>query len=353
MHRLSRTFLRVAIALAMMGSDPLVALQLPKLEADRLVLEGRHEDARAAFDAWLSENGESEQLFAVLLRRLALDPDVQSVQRAIALHAASLSAEQVATLQMLPIDFAELSGRHERALELLGVASPPQSRARAAVLAKELSREADAITGGAAATVGTPIGAVFAYQRAIDAWFAGDHSTASDALAVLAARYPASPERYLVERQLASLSSAGRNSSAPTEEATPIVVPFPAPLVLLGAAYPALQHLSAEPAPALGTTDGANHSSGADTAAAVAAPTAPAYTIQTGAYRDAVNADHVANQLRQAGFPAQVEPSRTVDGANLHRVLVGANLQRTAAERVRTELRAAGYDGFLRVAAGA
>ncbi len=331
-----RLAVALAIALLALASSPLAALQLPQLDADRLVSEGRIDEARAAFEAWLSENAESDDLFAVLLRRMALDPDPESVQRVIAVHAASLSDEQAAALRMLPIDFAELSGSHERAFELLSAApATPAEPARAARLAGELGADGAGQGGVSVADDG----AAALYQRSVDAWAAGDQSAAGEAFALLVARYPASPERHL-----ASLSSTDGNAASPGGRELPIVVPFPAPEVLLRGAYPALEQLTAAPA------DDSATGGEAERVPPAALPPAPGYTIQTGAYRDAVNADHIANQLRQAGFPAQVEASTTVEGADIHRVLVGASLEREAAQRLLDELRAAGYDGFLRIA---
>ena len=342
---------QLAVGILAVVSSAVAALQapqLPQLDADHLVREGRIDEARTAFTAWLDENGGSHELFAVLLRRLALDPDPQSVDQAIALYAASLSDEQVAVLRMMPIDFAELSGSHERALQLMstaGAASPLP--ARVALLAGELG------TDDVAAR--SPTGATALYQRALALARAGDRSAARDALATLTTAYPGSPERHLAERQLGQLHpSDAESANAPNEGgARPMVVSFPAPVVLLGSGSLATDFGVGEPVAAVATASATATEVDADTdadSAAEAPLPVPRYTIQTGAYADPVNAEHVANQLRQAGFPAQVAGSPTAEGTPVYRVLVGARLERAGAERMLTELRAAGYDGFLRLA---
>ena len=345
--RLRRQLVVGILALVSSSVAALQLPQLPQLDADHLVREGRIDEARAAFAAWLDENAGSQELFAVLLRRLALDPDPQSVEQAAALYAAWLSDEQVAVLRMMPIDFAELSGSHERALQLMttaGAASPLPGRA--ALLAGELG------TDGAAAR--SPAGAAALYQRALELARAGDGSAARDALAALTTAYPGSPERHLAERQLRELRPSDAEPAITLDDgdARPTVVPFPAPVVLLGSGSLATDfgvgELVAAVATASATATDGDADTGADFAAEAPLPV-PRYTIQTGAYADAVNAEHVTNQLRQAGFPAQVAGSPTAEGTPVHRVLVGARLERAGAERVLSELRAAGYDGFLRL----
>jgi cell division septation protein DedD len=72
---------------------------------------------------------------------------------------------------------------------------------------------------------------------------------------------------------------------------------------------------------------------------------AAGYNVQVSAVRVAADANNVAGNLRQKGYPAHVEPDH---GDGWHRVLVGPFASREAAEESRKRLAADGFKPLLR-----
>jgi cell division protein FtsN len=170
---------------------------------------------------------------------------------------------------------------------------------------------------------------------------AGQSAAAQQSLAALVAAYPASPERFLAEARVALLSPA---SAEPLVPRPSVVRPYAAPSVLIGVAMADLS----DDTRALATLPMV---AGDALVSAATEPPAPLYAIQTGAYSDQENAEHVVGQLIQAGFPARAAAAAGSVAANVVRVLVGVHLVQDDADRLLADLRAAGYDGFLRAEA--
>jgi len=330
------------LAFAALAGYSAQALILP---ADVLARAGRVDEARAAFEEWLSQNAGSEDLFAVLLRRLALDPDPEAVARAMEAHGASLNAAERATIGMLPADFAELSGAVEEAVELLrapvaGAVADPE---RLGLLEAELGLRSE--------TPRPTDPTATLYLATDEHLLAGRLRVAQSSLATLVAAYPHSPERFLAEARVARFTSEG-TPDGDTAASPSVVRPFAAPSVLIGLGLAQLSGTGAA-APAFDSDSDSRDSSVLETIE----QTDPVYAIQTGSYGDAANAHHVVVQLTQAGFPARTVASdadaESGEGAGtrqaaVFRVLVGAHLMQTDAEHLLEDLRAAGYDGFLR-----
>ena len=87
-------------------------------------------------------------------------------------------------------------------------------------------------------------------------------------------------------------------------------------------------------------------------AAARAAPSAEAaqgsaaFALQVAAFTDRYGAQALARKLKQAGFPAYVEPVASAKG-ELQRVRVGPYATRDAAIAARTKLKTAGYSAIV------
>ena len=69
-------------------------------------------------------------------------------------------------------------------------------------------------------------------------------------------------------------------------------------------------------------------------------------TLQTGAFRDRSNAEHLQRKLRSEGFESQISKHESQDVV-LFRVTVGRPASEEAAEVLLERLRAVGYDGFV------
>jgi cell division septation protein DedD len=69
------------------------------------------------------------------------------------------------------------------------------------------------------------------------------------------------------------------------------------------------------------------------------------YNVQVSAVRVAADANNVADNLRQKGYPAHLEADR---GDGWHRVVVGPFASREAAEEIRKRLTADGFNTLLR-----
>lgn len=69
------------------------------------------------------------------------------------------------------------------------------------------------------------------------------------------------------------------------------------------------------------------------------------YNVQVSAVRVAADANNVASNLRQKGYPAHIEADR---GDGWHRVLVGPFASREAADESRKRLTADGFNTILR-----
>lgn len=83
---------------------------------------------------------------------------------------------------------------------------------------------------------------------------------------------------------------------------------------------------------------------GSEPAAPAVAPGAQLWAVQIGSFSDKQNADRLAAELREAGYPAFLSQI-TADGRTLHRVRVGPQADRQASEAMRTRLSADGYRG--------
>lgn len=70
------------------------------------------------------------------------------------------------------------------------------------------------------------------------------------------------------------------------------------------------------------------------------------WAVQVGAFGSAESADRVVRELGAAGFAARVAPV-TRDGHTLHRVRVGHESDKAAAERLAQELQARGMQGTV------
>lgn len=68
-----------------------------------------------------------------------------------------------------------------------------------------------------------------------------------------------------------------------------------------------------------------------------AATAQEAWVVQVGAFGEEPKALALRDRLRKAGFPAFVEPMR-VEGKTVHRVRVGPELERAAAEKLQARL---------------
>lgn len=79
--------------------------------------------------------------------------------------------------------------------------------------------------------------------------------------------------------------------------------------------------------------------------AAPSTATTSGYNVQVSAVRVVADANNVANNLRQKGYPAHIEADR---GDGWHRVLVGPFASREAAEESRKRLTTDGFNTILR-----
>ena len=131
-----------------------------------------------------------------------------------------------------------------------------------------------------------------------------------------------------------------KQSPRVVETAAPPAKPAPTP-----APPPAQKKAAAAPAapatPALRPTEAPKPRPAAPSAATAAS----GYNVQVSAVRVAADANNVAGNLRQKGYPAHIEADR---GDGWHRVLVGPFASREAAEESRKRLTTDGFNTILR-----
>jgi len=77
-----------------------------------------------------------------------------------------------------------------------------------------------------------------------------------------------------------------------------------------------------------------------------AAPSAAPFALQVAAFTDRYGAQALARKLKQAGFPAYVEPVAS-DKGELQRVRVGPYATRETADAARAKLKTAGYSAIV------
>jgi DedD protein len=137
-------------------------------------------------------------------------------------------------------------------------------------------------------------------------------------------------------------SAAGRDdasAAAAEPEAVPETVvsepadAAPPPPVAEAAADPVAAPEQEPETPATAEADTAEVSAGAQL-----------WAVQIGSFSDKENADRLAAELREAGYPAFLSQISS-GGRTLHRVRVGPQADRAASEAMQARLSAAGYRG--------
>jgi cell division protein FtsN len=121
----------------------------------------------------------------------------------------------------------------------------------------------------------------------------------------------------------------------------PPAVPKAAP----APAAPAPQKQAAAPPPAVTPPAAKPTTPPRPRPAIQAAASAAGYNVQVSAVRVPADADNVAANLREKGYPAHIEADR---GDGWYRVLVGPFASREAAEESRNRLRSEGFSTILR-----
>jgi DedD protein len=114
----------------------------------------------------------------------------------------------------------------------------------------------------------------------------------------------------------------GKEATTPApEEAKPAAAPVTKP------AAPQAAAKTAAPAPSAGTTSAQSRDARGLTA----------WVVQIGSFSSQANADRLVKKLRDAGYPAFVEPVKQ-GGEKVYRVRVGPELQRSDAQALRDKL---------------
>ena len=320
---LATGLIAIALAAAAPAAHP---AQPPGDAAAALAANGRLDAALTLLDGWLAEHPGDARLFPLVLQVVTAAPEQRTVDAVLGRYEKALGSESVGVLRAVPVDWAELRGGVEQALNELRRSRLPDAGRRQALLLLELGqiggesspREAPIAVHAGLARAGQGLdntaleeslrkafardghadggadGAVAGYGLVALLSATGRSSEAAAVLEALGRRFPRSPEYALAAAELRAGPLAGG-------AALPQVVVLPSPSMLLGGAVLAC------PAPCL--------------IPAVAAPRAakPAPEVLTPAAPAVVEAPATpaapASSPRQAdGVAARTPPAATPAG---------------------------------------
>ena len=257
-HPLASCLIAVAIAVAAPEAH---SAQPPGDAAAELAADGRLDAALTLLDGWLAEHPGDARLFPLVLRVVTAAPEQHTVNAVLDRFEHALGADSVGVLRAVPVDWAELRGGVEQALNELRRSRLPDAGRRQAVLLLELGqiggesspREAPIAVHAGLARAGQGLddttleeslrnafaldghadggadGAIAGYGLVALLSATGRSSEAAGVLAELGRRYPRSPEYALAAAELRTSPLAGG-------AALPPVVALPSPSMLLGRA---------------------------------------------------------------------------------------------------------------------
>ena len=335
-------------------------------EIKDLAVAGKTNDALSVFHEWTLSHESEFALFPSIIDFVTISPKSSTVDIVLAVYSSFLTDKEIGIIRAIPVDWAELNGNIEKALEVIEKSSDSTQgslfnadlRRLGLLLELGYHRELQDVYGtetpiqlsvvnvsnstkripienslikvfGAleSSTDGGYNGALAGYGLVSLYLAEGLLEEAKNIVTKLKEKFPKSPEYFL---SLNRMNLKGLDGLEVKE--------FVSPALLIGSdlfeSQNAVSVLNADLLNQQSDLVGEEKTDLAETL----------FYVQIGAYSDFDNAQQMVYQLKNHGIEAKVEQ----DEDDLQRVIIGKELGRGKALNLLKQIRAIGFDGYLK-----